>query len=240
MEQHFNDRTQILLGQDATQRLSGMSVIVFGIGGVGSWCAEALARTGIGNITLVDNDVVSPSNINRQLVAMQSTIGMPKVEVMARRILDINPRAHVTAVNRRYNTETADEFNLGQYDYVVDAIDSLADKALLILRATSSDTTLVSSMGAALKTDPTRVSIAEFWKVEGCPLARALRQRFKRSGIFPRHKFYCVYSPQLVPNLEPHQDLDGSTPNGSLIQVTAVFGMTLASIIINKTSQHTS
>lgn len=236
MAQQFNDRTTILLGQDVTRRLSELSVIVFGIGGVGSWCVEALARTGIGKLTIVDDDVVTPSNINRQLPALQSTIGQPKVDVMKRHILDINPEAQVTAISQRYTAKSADEFDLNQYDYVVDAIDSLTDKALLILRATAASTTLISSMGAALKTNPTRVAVAEFWKVEGCPLARTLRQRFKRASTFPAHKFSCVYSPELVNNREPHPDADGRTPNGSLIQVTAVFGMTLASIIINNTS----
>lgn len=235
MTQAFSDRTQILLGHDTVTRLSALRVIVFGIGGVGSWCAEALARSGVGHLTLVDSDTVAPSNINRQLVALASTVGMPKVLVMKNRIADINPCAEVDMRNMRYTADTADEFDLAGYDYIVDAIDSLSDKALLIRQATASGATLLSSMGAALKSDPTQVRVAEFWKVQGCPLARALRQRFRRSGQYPTRKFRCVYSPQLLANREGAQG--GNAPNGSLVQATGVFGLTLASLIINDIAQ---
>lgn len=235
MTQAFSDRTQILLGHDTVTRLSALRVIVFGIGGVGSWCAEALARSGVGHLTLVDSDTVAPSNINRQLVALASTVGMPKVLVMKNRVADINPCAEVDMRNMRYTANTADEFDLAGYDYIVDAIDSLTDKALLIRQATASGATLISSMGAALKSDPTQVRVAEFWKVQGCPLARALRQRFRRSGQYPARKFRCVYSPQLLANREGTQG--ANAPNGSLVQATGVFGLTLASLIINDIAQ---
>lgn len=212
-----------------------MKVIQFGIGGVGSWCTEALVRAGIDDLTIVDCDVVSASNINRQLIATTKTIGMAKVEVMKERLLDINPDARITAIKERYCTETADQFNLDEYDYVIDAIDSLADKALLILRACESEARLISSMGAAGKTDPQKVRVAEFWKVNVCPLARALRNRFKKAKTFPARKFMAVYSEEL-----PTQKIDSTTLDTGtrlqlkpFVQVTATFGMHMAAEVIN-------
>lgn len=212
-----------------------MKVIQFGIGGVGSWCTEALVRAGIDNLTIVDCDVVSASNINRQLIATTKTIGMAKVEVMKERLLDINPDARITAIKERYCAETADQFNLDEYDYVIDAIDSLADKALLILRACESEARLISSMGAAGKTDPQKVRVAEFWKVNVCPLARALRNRYKKAKTFPAKKFMAVYSEEL-----PTQKIDSTTLDTGtrlqlkpFVQVTATFGMHMAAEVIN-------
>lgn len=213
-----------------------MKVIQFGIGGVGSWCTEALVRAGIDDLTIVDCDVVSASNINRQLIATTKTIGMAKVEVMKERLMDINPDARITAIKERYCTETADQFNLDEYDYVIDAIDSLADKALLILRACESEARLISSMGAAGKTDPQKVRVAEFWKVNVCPLARALRNRFKKAKTFPAKKFMAVYSEEL-----PAQKIVDSTTLDTgtrlqlkpFVQVTATFGMHMAAEVIN-------
>ena len=213
-----------------------MKVIQFGIGGVGSWCTEALVRAGIDDLTIVDCDVVSASNINRQLIATTKTIGMAKVEVMKERLLDINPDARITAIKERYCAETADQFNLDEYDYVIDAIDSLADKTLLILRACESEARLISSMGAAGKTDPQKVRVAEFWKVNVCPLARALRNRFKKAKTFPAKKFMAVYSEEL-----PAQKIVDSTTLDTgtrlqlkpFVQVTATFGMHMAAEVIN-------
>lgn len=229
-----------LVGMDATEALAACRVIVFGIGGVGSWAAEALVRSGIGHITIVDADTVAASNINRQLPATISTVGEPKVEVMKRHFLDINPEAEIEIRAMRYTADTADTFDLDQYDYVIDAIDSLADKALLILRAAASKARLFSSMGAAMKMDPQRIAVAEFWKVKGCPLAAALRRRFKRSGVMPRRKFKCVYSDELVPNRGEHLDRSGAMSfdkvafNGAMCHITATFGMTLASLVVNE------
>lgn len=212
-----------------------MKVIQFGIGGVGSWCTEALVRAGIDDLTIVDCDVVSASNINRQLIATTKTIGMAKVEVMKERLLDINPDARITAIKERYCAETADQFNLDEYDYVIDAIDSLADKALLILRACESEARLISSMGAAGKTNPQKVRVAEFWKVNVCPLARALRNRYKKAKTFPAKKFMAVYSEEL-----PTQKIDSTTLDTGtrlqlkpFVQVTATFGMHMAAEVIN-------
>ena len=190
------ERTAIVAGPEMMDALARTSVAVFGVGGVGSWCVEALARTGVGAITIADPDCVAQSNINRQLPALVTTVGQAKVDVLARRIADINANCAVKALQKRYTPETAADFGLNNYDYVVDAIDSLPDKASLILRCTSAATApragFVSSMGAARKLDPARVSVAEFWKVEGCALARALRTRFRRSGEFPGRMFSCV------------------------------------------------
>lgn len=193
-------RVELLTGPEAMERIARSRAILFGIGGVGSWTAEALVRSGIGHLTMVDADDVAVSNINRQLMATHSTVGKAKTEALRERLLDINPETSVTCITKIYSGETADEFELDSYDYVIDAIDSLAHKATLILNACRSRARLFSSMGAARKMDPTRIDVAEFWKVKGCPLAAALRRRFKHNGTMPRKKFRCVYSDELVPN----------------------------------------
>lgn len=223
----FLQRALLLLGDGVMERVAQQRIIVFGCGGVGSWCIEALVRSGFRHITLVDFDRVSPSNINRQLMATQSTVGQVKVEAMRRHLLDINPEADIVIRNETYCADTADTFPLDDYDYVIDAIDSLPDKQLLIERATRSRAQFFSSMGAALKMDPTRVQVAEFWKVKGCPLARALRQRFKKQQRFPARKFRCVFSDELLKNQG-----EGERANGSLVHITAIFGFTLAGLVI--------
>lgn len=238
----FN-RSQLLLGDDVMRRLDECRVIVFGVGGVGSWCAEALARTGLTHLTIVDADKVSVTNINRQLMATTLTVGQSKVEAMKQRLLAINPQADIQAIDGIYTAGTATGFDLASYDYVIDAIDSLRDKAALILHATSAPgVKLYSSMGAALKLDPTRIAVTEFWRVQGCPLAAALRRRFKRDNTMPRRKFKCVYSPELLSN-RGTPIADGSntyghaTTNGSIVHITAIFGMTLAGLVIQDIAQ---
>lgn len=239
------DRTARITGTQALDFMAGVPVIVFGVGGVGSWTAEALVRTGFGNITLVDADRVTLTNINRQLPALHDTVGRVKVDVMAERLRQINPDVHVTPIHGLYTAGTADDYDLGEYGYVFDCIDSLADKALLILNATQAMRPMkfYSSMGAALKTDPTRIATAEFWKVKGCPLAAALRRRFKKSDRLPARKFTCVYSDELVPPsplyTPPETEIaDGSmtfgksVTNGSLMHITATFGLMLASLAV--------
>lgn len=229
MNEYWSQRTDLLLGKNATSLISEAKVIVFGVGGVGSWCVESLIRSGVKNITLVDPDCVAITNINRQLPATHLTIGQPKVEVMKTHILSINPEANVETKQMLYNEETAKSFVFNNYDIVIDAIDSLKDKALLIIKATESSATLFSSMGAALKLDPQRIHVAEFWKVKGCPLAAALRHRFKRNKTFPIKKFKCVYSEELIRNPENNQ----SGINGSIMHATAIFGLNLAALAIN-------
>ncbi len=228
MEESYFDRSELLLGPEVMRRLATARVILFGTGGVGSWCAEGLIRTGLRHLTIVDSDTVAPSNVNRQLPATSSTIGQAKTEVLRRRLLDINPDACVTARCERFNAQTVHTFALEEFDYVIDAIDSVADKALLILRATSArGVILLSSMGAARKIDPQQVRVAEFWQVKGCPLAAALRSRFKRTGEFPARKFKAVFSPEIRRNTR-----EGAGANGSLVHITAVWGMTLVSLLI--------
>jgi len=221
----------MLLGTENLEHLFNTRVILFGVGGVGSWCAEALVRTGVGHLTIVDGDTVCASNINRQLMATNSTIGRPKVEVLRERLLDINPSADIRAIYGLYNEQTAESFRLSDYDYVIDAIDSVKDKAHLILTATASSATLFSAMGAALKLDSTRISVSEFWKVKGCPLAATLRRRFRTAKTFPAKKFQCVYSEELLRNREDNPS-EPTRANGSLVHITGIYGFTLAGLLI--------
>lgn len=229
------ERTRLVAGDGMMDAAAATAVIVFGIGGVGSWCAEALVRSGIGTVTLVDRDSVAVSNINRQLPATTATVGRPKVEVLGQRLLEINPNLRLTTVYDVYSPENAGNYDLDAYNYVVDAIDSLNCKAHLILHACKSDATLVSSMGAARKLHAAKIDVAEFWKVQGCPLARALRQWFKRHDLFPARKFKCVYSPEVIP--QPYTDPEGA--NGTFAHTTAIAGLTLAGIIIEDLYQKT-
>ncbi len=220
-----------MLGSEAMKCLSEKRVMIFGVGGVGSWCAEALIRTGITHLTIVDFDSVSPSNINRQLMATTATIGQPKVEVLRQRLLAINPLAEITALQQMLTEDSIEQFHLASYDYVIDAIDSLKNKALLILKTCETDARLFSSMGAALKLDPSRIRVTEFWKVESDPLARALRKRFKSMQQYPQRKFQCVFSDELLAN-QPIAAPNAERANGSLMHITAIFGLTLASLVI--------
>ncbi|MCD8288930.1 MAG: tRNA threonylcarbamoyladenosine dehydratase [Prevotella sp.] len=232
----FSSRTELLLGRAVMQSLGAKRIILFGTGGVGSWCAESLIRTGAEHLTIVDGDVVAQSNINRQVMALQSTVGKPKAEAMKARLKDINPAAEITAVNMFYTAATVNQFRLGEYDYVVDCIDSLADKALLLVNATASGAQVFSSMGAARKLDPTAIRVAELWKVRGCPLGAALRKRLVRSGQTLAKPVTCVYSEEKINNEYDISDcetpLEGKQINGSIVHVTAVFGFTLAGLIV--------
>ena len=228
-----------MLGDAAMDALGRTSVAVFGLGGVGSWCAEALTRTGIGKLMLVDSDRVAESNINRQLMATTRTIGQAKVEVLAERLLEINPELEIVPCAEAYTAETAATFNLGDYDFVIDAIDSLEHKAALIRHALSIPTlTLFSSMGAALKMDAFAIRHSEFRKVEGDGLARALRQKFKKTGGMPERKFECVWSPERRENLggaviaEDEWSRRKARINGAVAHTTAAFGLALANLVI--------
>ena len=258
IEQAIFRRTELLLGDELMERLSSKSVIIFGVGGVGSWCAESMVRSGIKHLTIVDSDRVCITNINRQLMATTKTVGQVKVDALKERLLSINPSAEITALQQIFTAETAESFDIGSYDYIIDAIDSLKDKALLILMGTKTKAKFFSSMGAALKLDPTRIKTAEFWKVQGDPLARALRKRFKRDGQYPKRKFMCVYSDELLenkghnatcgteqcmcpkvkngpgdPNLLNHEWCSSKAQiNGTLAHITAIFGFMLAGLII--------
>ena len=196
-------------------RLAEARIAVVGVGGVGSWCAEALVRSGARRLLLVDDDAVAPSNLNRQCEATQETLGMPKVEAMKARLLAIDPSAEIEISVERFQPGSA----LPSADLVVDAIDSVDAKAALVLAAAEGGVPIVSSMGAALRVDPTKVEVRRFDKVEGDGLARALRQRFKKLGRRPPRKFNVVCSSEPPARLEVR---------ASLMQVTAAFGMALA------------
>ena len=176
-------RTELLLGGEAMARLSAARVAVFGIGGVGSFAAEALARAGVGAIDLFDDDKVCLTNINRQLIATHKTIGKKKVEVMRERILDINPKCAVAAHACFYGAENAEEYDLSVYDYIVDAIDTVSSKLLLIERAHGVNVPVISCMGAGNKLDPTRFVVADIYSTSVCPLARVMRRELKKRGI---------------------------------------------------------
>ena len=223
-------RNELLLGGETMERIAQKRVIIFGVGGVGSWCAESLVRSGISRLTIVDSDRVSVTNINRQLMATTKTVGQVKVDALKERLLSINPKAEITALQQVFSEETAESFQLDTYDYIIDAIDSLKDKATLILLACQQHAKLFSSMGAALKLDPTRIKVTEFWKVKGDPLARALRNRFKKDKTFPKRKFLCIYSDELLKNQMPVDPEDRG--NGSIVHITAIFGLMLAGLVI--------
>lgn len=242
-------RTEILLGSDALKRIKEKKVIIFGVGGVGSWCAEALIRSGIEHLTIVDFDEVCETNINRQLMATTATIGEKKVEALKKRLIEINPNAEVNTIQAIYSKENYNEFKIQNYDYCIDAIDSLDNKIHLMQTACKTSTALFSSMGAALKMDPTKVRVAEFWKVKGCPMAASLRRKIKKSQPFEK-KFLCVYSEELIKNKQTDvaQSIRGTSidstgladetlakkgqANGTVVFVTATFGLTLASLVI--------
>ena len=248
--QEIFKRVELLLGSHQLQKIDKAKVIIFGVGGVGSWCAESLVRTGVTNITLVDFDVVCVTNINRQLMATTATVGLKKVDVLKSRLLEINPMVNIIAQDVIFSTDNAASYDFDSYDYVIDAIDSLDNKVALIQLVCKSKATLFSSMGAALKLDPTRVKVAEFWKVNTCSLAAALRRKFKKTEI-PSRKFQCVYSDEKLENkgrevateilgtsidssgLADHTLAKKGLPNGTVVFVTAAFGLALASLIIN-------
>lgn len=258
LEQAIFRRSELLLGDEAMSNIAQKRVIIFGVGGVGSWCAESLVRSGIKHLTIVDSDRVCITNINRQLMATSKTVGQVKVDALKDRLLSINPSAEITALQQIFTAKTADSFNIDSYDYIIDAIDSLKDKTLLILMACKTQAKFFSSMGAALKLDPTRIKTAEFWKVQGDPLARALRKRFKRDGQYPKRKFQCVYSDELLenkghnatcgtehcmcpkakngpgdPSLLNHEWCSSKAQiNGTLAHITAIFGFMLAGLVV--------
>jgi len=235
----FN-RNELLVGAEAMSIIRKTRVILFGIGGVGSWCAESLIRSGIGYLTLVDSDFISVTNINRQLPATTETIGQAKTDVMKKRLLSINPNATITAIQAAYTAKNNDLFQLDTYDYIIDAIDSLEHKANLIINATRTKATLFSSMGAALKLDASHIHTTEFWNVQGCPIAASLRRRFKKS-VLPAKIFLCVYSDETLENKgdptdrSPDQsfwDERKACINGAMVHITAIFGFTLAGLLI--------
>jgi tRNA A37 threonylcarbamoyladenosine dehydratase len=252
-------RLTLLTGMDVMETLEQTRVMIFGVGGVGSWCAEALARSGVGDITMVDSDTVCVTNINRQVQATTETIGRTKVEVLRERLLAINPRCRVSAWGRVFSRETAEVFGLEGADYIIDAIDSLTHKLDLIELASMRGIPLFSCMGMAQKLDPTRLKTADIWETMGCPLARLVRTGLRKRGF--RGHFTAVYSTERLPlhgevgtacgtsqclcparNHCGGERENGGGPvewcsskkviNGSSVTVTAAAGMILASLVL--------
>ena len=247
-------RAALLAGPAGMSRFAGCRVIVFGVGGVGSWCAEALARTGFKHLTLVDSDTICVTNVNRQAQATALNVGAEKAQELRKRLLEINPHAKIVALRAAYEESTCDQFDFSQYDYVVDAIDSLKNKVLLIERCVRAGVRFVSSMGAAARLDPSQIRTGTLDQTRGCPLARAVRAELRQRGV-PLEAVRCVYSvePALDPvggaecglgacfcqpataaegALFPDWCASKARINGAFVHVTGVFGFTLAGMII--------
>ncbi len=251
-------RLERLVGSDGMTEIASKKVIIFGIGGVGSWCAESLIRNGIQNLTLVDSDRVCVTNINRQLMATTLTVGKVKTEALKERLLAINPKCQITSIQEIYSPETSSGFFLETYDYIIDAIDSLSNKIHLINTATKTNAVLFSSLGASLRMDPTRIKVANFWAVKGCPFGSILRKRMRQRKDMPAKDFLCVYSDEVLenkggnelacgqekclcpsgksatgnPELDDHEWCSSKAViNGTVSHITAIFGFTLAGLV---------
>ncbi|MBR0278257.1 MAG: tRNA threonylcarbamoyladenosine dehydratase [Clostridia bacterium] len=225
-------RTEILIGKDAVDKLKKSKVIIFGVGGVGSYAAEAIARSGIGHITLVDDDCVSITNINRQIIAMHSTIGQPKVEVMKKRINDINPCAQIEAVKCFYTHDNSDGFDFSQYDYVIDAVDTVSAKIEIVLRAQDSNVPVISSMGAGNKLDPTAFEISDIYKTSVCPLARVMRYELKKRGVKKLKVVYSKEKPRKVESKTGGETYSRKKVPGSISFVPSAVGLIIASEVV--------
>lgn len=222
MKEQF-ERTSLLLGQEALEKLTDSKVIIFGVGGVGGYVAEALARTGVGHITIVDKDTVSESNINRQIIALHSTIGRDKVEVLKERMLDINPDINVDARKCFFLPENAHEFDFSKYDYVVDAVDTVTAKLQIIMQAKEAGVPVISAMGAGNKVCPDMFEVADIYKTEMCPLAKVMRRELKKRGI---KKLKVVYSKE-------QPVYKGEVP-GSIAFSPSVAGLLMAAEVVKE------
>lgn len=220
------ERTERLIGQENQQKLKRARVAVFGLGGVGSYAAEALMRAGVGRLLLVDGDSVDITNINRQLYATHDTLGTPKAAVALMRAKAINPQAEVDARRVFFDASTRDQFDFAQYDYVLDAIDTVTSKLLLIESARQTGTKIISCMGAGNKLDPTRFEVADIYKTSVCPLARVMRKELKARGI---DRLTVVYSKE-----EPQKTLDGARAPGSISFVPGAAGLIMAGQVVRE------
>ncbi|MBQ1475514.1 MAG: tRNA threonylcarbamoyladenosine dehydratase [Ruminococcus sp.] len=225
-------RTELLLGADGMEKLKRARVAVFGIGGVGGYAVEALARAGIGALDLIDNDVISLTNINRQIIALHSTVGLPKTDVMAARVKDINPECEVRTYQTFYGPDTAEQFDFAQYDYIIDAIDTVTGKLALAVNAQKANTPIISSMGTGNKLDPTAFTVTDIYKTSFCPLARIMRKELRKRGI---ERLKVVYSQEeaLTPEGVTEELPQGrrSIP-GSVSFVPSAAGLILAGEVI--------
>ena len=226
-------RTQLLFGGEAMEKLKGSRVAVFGIGGVGGYCVEALARSGVGTLDLIDDDTVNITNLNRQIIATHATLGMDKVDAAKERVLSINPGPVVHTHTTFYLPETAGEFDFTQYDYVVDAIDTVTGKLMLVQAAKEAGTRIISCMGTGNKLDPTAFEVADISKTSVCPLARIMRKELGKRGI--KH-LKVVYSKELTLTPAPAEEEDSAHPKrqtpGSNAFVPAVAGLILAGEVV--------
>lgn len=202
MENQFQ-RTELLIGKEAVLKLASCSVAVFGVGGVGGYCAEALARAGVGRLDLIDYDTVSVTNLNRQIIALHSTIGKYKVDVAKQRFEDINPDINVNAIKKFYSPENENEFDLSEYDYIVDAIDTVTGKIALIVNAKKAGVPIISSMGAGNKLHPEMFEISDIYKTSVCPLARVMRRELKKRDIKNLKVVYSKEEPAVSPGEYP-------------------------------------
>lgn len=227
---NFQERTRLLIGDDAVQKLNNSSVAIFGVGGVGGYIAESLARSGVGSIHLFDSDTISITNINRQIIALHSTVGRYKTDVMKERILDVNPNCKVFNNNIFYDLESAKDIDLSQYDYVADAIDSVKSKIELIRRAKEVGTPIISAMGAGNKLNPTAFEISDIAKTSVCPLARVVRKELKTLGI--NHLKVCYSKEQPLTPLDNKEDSGKRVTPGSTSFCPSVMGLIMASEII--------
>lgn len=233
MAEKWLERTSLLLGDEKLERLRNANVLVVGLGGVGAYAAEMIARAGVGRMTIADADVVSESNINRQLIALHSTVNRPKTEVMAERLRDINPKIELTIVSRFIKDDETDALlDSDKFDYVVDAIDTLSPKLALIKGALDRQTPLVSSMGAGAKTDPAKMEICDIAKTHHCPLAHMLRKRLHKIGV--RKGFTAVFSPEPVREgaMILCEEQNKKSNMGTISYIPAVFGIGCASVVI--------
>lgn len=230
MEKNFTTRTGLIIGEDGVEKLKNSNVIVFGVGGVGSFAAEAIARAGVGNLTIVDFDDVEITNINRQLPALHSTVGKLKVDVMKDRILDINPDINIKAICEKYNKETSDKILVEDYDYVVDAIDMVTSKIHLIETCNKKGLQIISSMGMGNKMDPTKIVVTDIYKTSMCPLAKVMRKELKDRRI---KKLKVVYSTEQPRELKQKIMNGKKVTPGSISFVPSVGGLTIASVVIN-------
>lgn len=226
MENQF-ERTEMLIGEKAVEKLKKSRVAVFGIGGVGGHIAEALVRAGIGEIDVIDRDVVSVSNINRQIIALNSTVGLPKTEVFKKRALDINPDVKVNCHNVFFMPDTSDMFDFSKYDYVADAIDTVTGKIEIIMKAQEAGVKVISSMGTGNKLDPTLFEVADIYKTSVCPLARVMRHELKNRGV--KH-LKVVYSKEEA--IKTNITENGKAVPGSISFVPSVAGLIIAGEII--------
>jgi tRNA threonylcarbamoyladenosine dehydratase len=255
--QNIIHRSEMVLGTSAMEKLSRTRVIIFGVGGVGSWCAESLVRTGLNNLTIVDSDIICPTNINRQVQATSLNIGKSKVEELAVRLRSINPGAEITALHAAYDEASYSEFKLSSYDFVIDAIDSLRNKVSLLEQCVAGGITVYSSMGAGARNDPSRIKIDLIANTKNCPLARRVRKMLRDRNVFA--DILCVYSDEIPvdPAVETlcgtgdcacvydrdnfcEENESGAVDwcsmkrqiNGALVHITAIFGFMLAGLVI--------